>query len=206
METEEQRSVVESMPLTITAELVQKHPLLVEVMAAEMGALAVSRARAGSFDKDAAIDPSMLDAYQALWDLLDTDENGLVEIAAAASEVEAILTEQSEYAERPAGVSVRRLLGAVDLDGDDAISFGEFCLVMSQPLLPPLSEIVIEQHAAAAADSGSGRAQNEDAVAAAKEVAVAFHAADGATQSKIVAAIGEETLQAMATFHMRSRL
>ena len=103
-------------------------------MAAEMGALAMSRARAGSFDKDAAIDPSMLDEYQALWDLLETDENGLVEITAAASEVETILTEQSEYTEPPAGVSVRRLLGAVDLDGDDAISFGEFCLVMSQPL------------------------------------------------------------------------
>ena len=48
VETEEQRQVVESMPLTITAELVRKHPLLVEVMAAEMSALAVARARAGS--------------------------------------------------------------------------------------------------------------------------------------------------------------
>eukprot|EP01043_Picozoa_sp_COSAG02_P052425 COSAG02_NODE_5644_length_4157_cov_2.247166_2_plen_374_part_00 len=210
VETEEQRAVVESMPLTITAELVHKYPLLAEVMAAEMGALAVSRARAGSFDSQATIDPSMLDAYQALWEALDADGDGLVEIKAAAFEVEAILAEQADggHLESPAsgGVSVRRLLGAVDLDGDDAISFSEFCLVMSQPLLPPLSEVVIEQHAAVAARSSGGATSTADPVAAAKQLAKTFEAADFETQSNVVDAIGAEVLTAMAAFRMRSRL
>ena len=115
VETEEQRRVVESMPLTITSELVQKHPLLVEVMAAEMGALAVARARAGSFNRDAEIDPEKLDAFQALFELLDTDDDGRVEITAAAEEVESILREQAGSDAAGAagsnGVSVRRLLG-----------------------------------------------------------------------------------------------
>ena len=202
--------MLESMPLTITAELVQKHPVLVEAMAAEMGALAVSRARAGSFDTQATIDPSMLDAYQALWNALDADENGLVEITAAASEVEAVLAEHAEGAHLESavtrGVSVRQLLGAVDLDGDDAVSFSEFCLVMSQPLLPPLSEVVIEQHAAAAAESSGGSMSTADAVAAAKQLARTFEEADSQTQSNILQAIGPEMLKAMATFRMRSRL
>ena len=107
--------MVESMPLTITSELVQKHPLLVEVMAAEMGALAVARARAGSFNRDAEIDPEKLDAFQALFELLDTDDDGRVEITAAAEEVESILREQAGSDAAGAagsnGVSVRRLLG-----------------------------------------------------------------------------------------------
>ena len=206
VETEEQRQVVESMPLTITAELVKKHPLLVEVMVAEMSALAVARARAGSFDHAMPIDPTMLDAFQALFDLLDSDEDGRVTVAAAASEVEAILTEQQQ---QPAdgtagGVSVRRLLGAVDLDGDDEVSFREFCLVMSQPLLPPLSEVVIEQHVHAAAVSSGGGSSEDHAVAAAKEFEKAWQSADAGTRAKMMNAVGQDAIKTMGS--MRSRL
>ena len=158
VETVEQQQVVESMPLTITAELVKKHPLLVEAMAAEMGALAVARARAGSFDHETPIDPDNLDTFQALFDLIDSDEDGRVTVSAAADEVEAILTEQQQQqpatATKGGGVSVRRLLRAVDTDGDDQITFREFCLVMSQPLLPPLSNVVVGQHIHAVVGGG----------------------------------------------------
>ena len=161
VETVEQQQVVESMPLTITAELVKKHPLLVEAMAAEMGALAVARARAGSFDhhETTPIDPDNLDTFQALFDLIDSDEDGRVTVSAAADEVEAILTEQQQQqqpatATKGGGVSVRRLLRAVDTDGDDQITFREFCLVMSQPLLPPLSNVVVGQHIHAVVGGG----------------------------------------------------
>ena len=144
VETAEQRDVVESMPLTITAELVARHPILVEVMAAEMTAAAVRRARLGSFDRNAEIDPAMLDTYQTLWDLLDDDSDGRVNVTAAASEVESILTDmRASVTGGGGGMSVRRLLAAVDLDGDEEVSFSEFCLVMSQPLLPPLSDIAV---------------------------------------------------------------
>ena len=144
VETAEQRDVVESMPLTITAELVARHPILVEVMAAEMTAAAVRRARLGSFDRNAEIDPAMLDTYQTLWDLLDDDSDGRVNVTAAASEVETILTDmRASVTGGGGGMSVRRLLAAVDLDGDEEVSFSEFCLVMSQPLLPPLSDIAV---------------------------------------------------------------
>lgn len=63
------------------------------------------------------------------------------------------------------------------VDGDDAVSFSKFCLVMSQPLLHPLSEVVIEQHTVVAVESSEAR-KSFDAVAVAKELANVFEAFD----------------------------
>ena len=77
------------------------------------------------------------------------------------------------------------------MDGDDEISFSEFCLVMSQPLLPPISEIVIEQHVTAAASSEGGSAAA--AIEASRRFAVAWDSADAATREKMREAIKEES-------------
>jgi|EP01046_Picozoa_sp_COSAG06_P000437 hypothetical protein len=83
---------------------------------------------------------------------------------------------------------------AVDLDGDDEISFSEFCLVMSQPLLPPISEIVIEQHVTAAASSeGGGGSAAAAAIEASRRFAVAWDSADASTREKMREAIQEES-------------
>ena len=83
---------------------------------------------------------------------------------------------------------------AVDLDGDDEISFSEFCLVMSQPLLPPISEIVIEQHVTAAASSeGGGGSAAAAAIEASRRFAVAWDSADASTREKMREAIKEES-------------
>ena len=96
------------------------------------------------------------------------------------------------------------MLGAVDLDGDDEVSFREFCLVMSQPLLPPLSEVVIEQHVHAAAVSSGGGSSEDHAVAAAKEFEKAWQSADAGTRAKMVNAVGQDAIKTMGS--MRSRL
>ena len=82
---------------------------------------------------------------------------------------------------------------AVDLDGDDEISFSEFCLVMSQPLLPPISEIVIEQHVTAAASSEGGGSAAAAAIEASRRFAVAWDSADASTREKMREAIQEES-------------